>query len=171
MASKDLGAGEKIAGLGAAIMLIGMLVLGLLLPWWYSSGAGLAFGNVENDASVSLGAWSGLGIFGWVANGFMLLAILASVDKIVCKLGGICEKFFPIMNLVLAGSGLAATVFVVLRIFISSGFESSPKVGIFVTLLGSLLVLAGGVKCLLGQSERSVGSGGGLPSTPSMTGP
>jgi len=136
--------GEITAAAGALIVLLGLFVP----PWYAASHAHLADTPANPGGSIpaEFGAWSGAGGLGTLGN--LVLLAVAVFAIVAAALGG--------RGIELDGSGsrlltvsLAATAVVVLRMAFPptslSGYEfdADLRLGIFVTLAGTLTLVWG----------------------------
>ncbi len=109
-----------------------------------------------NAPPAHFGAWRGQGFLGTLAN-FVILA--AAIVALALALLAAAGESHPIgePGRVITGLGVAALVMLILRMFFPveeiAGFEfdAGLKYGIFITLIGTLMVIAGG---LLQQQEE-----------------
>jgi hypothetical protein len=122
-----------------------------------------------NAPPADFGAWRGQGFLGTIANLVILAAALVALALAVLRAGG---ESHPIgePGRVITGFGVAALVMVILRIFFPveeiAGFEfdSGLNYGIFITLIGTLMLIAGG---LLQQQEEAMTTRRRPPRVPS----
>jgi hypothetical protein len=163
METSRVGPGEWIAAVGGVVLLIALFFLD-----WYSvepSIAPLEIGasflaqepptevpGVEIpqvDVAVDLNAWDEQGFLGTIANLVMLAAAVWAIVAVGLRAGAGQGPADP--ERVTAALGIAASVMVLLRIIFPvdeiGGIEvdSSLKFGIFVALIGALLIALGGV--------------------------
>ncbi|MEK6276694.1 MAG: hypothetical protein AABM29_01600 [Actinomycetota bacterium] len=136
-----IGPGNLVAALGGVVLLIGMFFLN-----WYGVG------DAEID---TFGAWEEQGFLGTIANLIMVAAAASSLGIVFSAARGqTVSEASASASLVLA---LAAVAMVVLRMIFPvdevNGFEfdASLEAGIFTTLAGALIVLAGR---MLASQER-----------------
>jgi hypothetical protein len=135
--------GEVTAAVGALIVLLGLFVT----PWYEAAGANLEVtGGPGGTIPSSFGAWSGAGWLGMIANLVILFAALFAIGAAVVGARGI--EWDGSGNR-LFGFALAAIAAVVLRMIFTptslSGykFDSDLRLGIFVTLAGTLVLAWG----------------------------
>jgi hypothetical protein len=135
--------GEVTAAVGALIILLGLFVT----PWYEASGANLEVtAGPGGTIPSSFGAWSGAGWLGMIANLVILAAALFAIGTALVGARGI--EWDGSGNR-LFGFAIAAVVAVVLRMIFTptsvSGynFDSDLRLGIFVTLLGTLVLVWG----------------------------
>lgn len=135
--------GEITLVVGALIVLLGLFVA----PWYEAHGASLeAAGAPGGTIPASFGAWSGAGWLGTIGDLVILAAALVAVGAVVSGARGI--EWDGSGNRLL-GLSLAAVVAVVLRMIFTptslSGyeFEAGLRLGIFVTLAGTLVMAWG----------------------------
>ena len=142
MDKSKLKPGEIIAAVGAVILLVGILFLN-----WYSFGGDFetAFGDVKFSTSTSIGAWDGEGFLGVIANLIILIAGVVGLGLAVVKLTSKSVSLPVAASALTAGMGIAAFVMVVLRIIFRPGeISSSLEFGIFVALVGAIVLAVGG---------------------------
>lgn len=135
--------GEITAAVGALLILLGLFVP----PWYAAQNPSLeATGHPGGVIPASFGAWSGAGSLGIIADLVILGAALFAIAAVVfgargVELDGRGDWFL--------GLSLAALLAVVLRMIFTptslSGYEfdAGLRLGIFVTLAGTLLVAWG----------------------------
>jgi hypothetical protein len=166
--ASGIGRGNAVAALGAVVLLVGMFFLN-----WYGVGEP-DIAELRIDADVyaqadvpeipetdpppeedSFGAWEGQGLLGALANLLMVAAAASSLGiAFSAARGRPVPEASASASLVLA---LAAVAMVLLRIIFPveeiDGFEfdASLELGIFVTLAGALIILAGR---MLASQER-----------------
>jgi hypothetical protein len=135
--------GEITAAVGALVTLLGLFVP----PWYEAQHPTLeAAGRPGGVIPASFGAWSGAGSLGIIADLVILAAALFAIAAIVFGARGVeldgRGNWF-------CGLSLAALLGVVLRMIFTptslSGYEfdAGLRVGIFVTLAGTLLLVWG----------------------------
>jgi hypothetical protein len=146
--------GEITAFCGALLVLLGLLVP----PWYEASHATLeAGGGPGGTIPASFGAWSGAGWLGTILNLVILAAALFAIGTAVAGARGL--EWDGSGNRMLALS-LAAVIAVVLRMIFTptslSGyrFETGLRLGIFVTLVGALVVAWGAWRRRLPSRSR-----------------
>jgi hypothetical protein len=164
MDTSRVGPGDWIAALGGVVLLIALFFLD-----WYSVGepkiAPLEISNsllaqVETEVpgfelpevpEEKFGAWDGQGFLGTIANLVMLAAGAWAIVAVFLRSGAGNVQSPVEPGTLSAALGVAATVLVVLRIVFPveeiGGFEfdSSLEFGIFVALVGAVLIALGGV--------------------------
>jgi hypothetical protein len=135
--------GEITAFVGALLVLVGMFIP----PWYEATGADLqVHGGPGGAIPSSFGAWSGAGWLGMIADLVILGAALFAIGVVLVGARGI--EWDGSGNR-LFGFSVAAIVAVVLRMIFTptslSGysFESDLRLGIFVTLVGTLVLAWG----------------------------
>jgi hypothetical protein len=135
--------GEATAVVGALIVLLGLFVP----PWYEAQSASLEVHAGPGGAiPASFGAWSGAGWLGTIGDLVILAAALFAIGAAAVGARGI--EWDGRGNRFLALS-VAAVVVVVLRMIITptslSGyrFDAGLRLGIFVTLIGTLVVAWG----------------------------
>jgi hypothetical protein len=163
-----IGRGNLVAALGSVVLLIGMFFLN-----WYGVGepeiaelqidadvfAQAEIPEIPNTAPApqddTFGAWEGQGFLGALANLVMVAAAASSLGiAFAAGRGRPVPEASASASMVLA---LAAVAMVVLRIIFPveeiGGFEfdATLELGIFVTLAGTLIILAGR---MLASQER-----------------
>jgi hypothetical protein len=163
-----IGRGNLVAALGAVVLLIGMFFFN-----WYGVGEA-AIAELRIDAGVhaqtdvpeipdstpkeaddSFGAWEEQGFLGTIANLIMVAAAVSSLGiAFTAARGQTVSEASASASLLLA---LAAVAMIVLRMIFpvdeinGSEFDASLETGIFVTLAGALIILAGR---MLASQER-----------------
>jgi len=135
--------GEITAVCGALLVLLGLFVP----PWYEASRATLeGSGGPGGTIPASFGPWSGAGWLGVIGDLIILAAALFAIGTALAGARGI--EWDGSGNL-LFGLSVAAVVAVALRILVTptslSGyrFEAGLRLGIFVTLAGSLILAWG----------------------------
>jgi hypothetical protein len=151
--------GEVTAVVGSLIVLVGLLVL----PWYGALNPQHVgpFAGPGGTAPAEFGAWSGAGPLGTVGDLVILLTALAAIGVALAGSRGI----------ELDGSGrrlfwlaVAASAVVVLRLVVTPGeisgyrFDAEPRIGIFFTLVGAVIIVWG---AWLRRPDRTLGSGAG----------
>jgi hypothetical protein len=133
--------GEMTAVAGGLIVLLGLFVP----PWYEASNASLQSAIAPGGTiPAAFGAWSGAGWLGLIGNLVVLAAALFALGAVVSGARGIEWDGSGRRLLVLS---IAATAVVVLRMvftptsFSSYEFEAGLRLGIFVTLVGTLLLV------------------------------
>lgn len=136
--------GEITAAVGALVVLLGLFVP----PWYAAHGATVEpAGRPGGVIPASFGAWSGAGWLGTIGDLVILVAALFAIAAILFGARGI--EVDGRGNWFL-GLSLAALGAVVLRMIFTptslSGyqFDADLRLGIFVTLVGTLLLVWGG---------------------------
>jgi hypothetical protein len=133
--------GQLIAAIGGLVLLISLLFLN-----WYGVGSEVEtpFGNFSVGAD--FGAWDGQGFFGTIANLIILAAGVAAVSLALLTAGSRTVALPIAGSAVTAGLGLAAVVLILARMVLQPGPNEivNVKFGIFVALVGALLVAFGG---------------------------
>ena len=133
--------GQLIAAIGGLVLLISLLFLN-----WYGVGSEVEtpFGNFNVGAD--FGAWDGQGFWGTLANLIILAAGVAAVALALLTAGSRTVALPIAGSAVTAGLGIAAVVLVFARMVLQPGPNEivDVKFGIFVALLGALLVAFGG---------------------------
>jgi hypothetical protein len=164
METSRVGPGEWIAAAGGVVLLIALFFLD-----WYSVEPNIAPLEIgasflaqeppteappgleipQVDVSVDLNAWDEQGFLGTIANLVMLAAAVWAIVAVGLRAGAGQSPADP--ERVTAALGIAAAVMVLLRIIFPVGeiggidVDSSLKFGIFVALIGALLIALGGV--------------------------
>lgn len=135
--------GEITAVGGALLVLVGLFIP----PWFEASGANLqVHAGPGGTIPQSFGAWSGAGWLGMIAN---LVILFAAVFAVGAALAGARGIEWDGSGNRLFGFSIAAIVAVVLRMIFTptsvSGysFDSDLRLGIFVTLAGTLVLAWG----------------------------
>jgi len=138
----DLGRlrrGEMTAVAGALLVLLGVFV-----PPWYAASSAQETGVGPGTAiPAEFGAWSGAGWLGTIGNLIVLAAAIFALGAVISGARGIEWDGSGRRLLVLS---VAATAVVVLRMLFTpshlSGYEleADLRLGIFVTLVGTLLL-------------------------------
>jgi hypothetical protein len=135
--------GEVTAAAGALIVLLGLFVP----PWYTATGAELeATGGPGGSIPASFGAWSGAGWLGALGN---LLVLAAAVCAIAGAVSGGRGIELDGSGRWLLGLSGAATAAVVLRMIFTPTslsdyhFDADLRLGIFVTLIGTLVLVWG----------------------------
>jgi hypothetical protein len=135
--------GEITAFVGALIVLLGLFVP----PWYSTTGAELeAAGGPGGSIPASFGAWSGAGWLGALGNLLLLAAAVFAIGVVIS--GGRGIELDGSGNRLL-GLSLAATAVVVLRMIFTPTslsdyhFSTDFRIGIFVTLFGTLVLVWG----------------------------
>lgn len=135
--------GEVAAAVGGLLIVLGLFAA----PWYAAEDPALeAAGRPGGAIPASFGAWSGAGSLGTIANLVILAAALLAIAALVfgargVELDGRGNRFF--------GLSLAALLAVVLRMIFTPTslagyeFDAGLRLGIFVTLAGTLLVAWG----------------------------
>ncbi len=133
--------GQLIAAIGGLVLLIALLFLN-----WYGVGSEVVtpFGNVSVGAD--FGAWDGQGFFGTIANLIILAAGVAAVALALLTAGSRTVALPIAGSAITAGLGVAAVVLILARMVLQPGPNEivQVKFGIFVALVGALLVAFGG---------------------------
>jgi hypothetical protein len=135
--------GEITAAVGGALVLLGLFVV----PWYEAQGATIErFARPGGTVPASFGAWSGAGWLGTIGDLVILAAALFAVAAVIFGARGV--ELDGRGNRLLALS-IAAVAAVVLRMIFTptsvSGyeFEADLRLGIFVTLAGTLVIAWG----------------------------
>jgi len=135
--------GEITAAIGALVVLLGLFVT----PWYEAQGASIEpFAQPGGTIPASFGAWSGAGWLGTIGDLVILGAALFALAAVILGARGI--EVDGRGNRFLALS-IAAVIAVVLRMIFTptsvSGYEfdADLRLGIFVTLAGTLAVAWG----------------------------
>jgi len=139
-ASKVKG-GQLVAAVGGIILLVGLLFLK-----WYGFGGSVEtpFGGAVKFSAADIGAWDGAGFLGTIANLVILVAGIAAVGLAILTATARSVALPVAASALTAGLGIASVAMVVLRIFFRPGSESDLKFGIFVGLVGAVVVAVGG---------------------------
>ena len=158
MDASRLENGAVVAVGSALIVLVGLF----LLDWYSPDTNAIAPVRIEhaflaqlpgtppqlpNDLNVStpsnVGAWDGAGFFGTIANLIVLAAALGALAVALLQALGsqLPERALPLLLALSA----AAVLVVVLRMLLPPADHLSLEIGIWVTLAGSLGLLAGAV--------------------------
>src|SRR3954463_15019987 len=152
--------GELAAVARSLIVLLGLFVP----PWYAATGAQLeATGAPGGSIPAEFGAWSGAGWLGTLGNLLVLAAAVFAIGAVVS--GGRGIELDGSGNRLLALS-LAATAAVALRAVFTptslSGyqFDSDLRLGIFVTLTGTLVLAWGSWRRRPSRSGHSGVTGG-----------
>jgi hypothetical protein len=156
----NLNTGEKVAGISGILLLIIMFVFS-----WFTYGDDSGFGG-----DVGLNAWESFAWIDWVlflaAAGGIALAILAAMQS---------DLDVPVpLSAVVAGLGALGLVLVVFRIIsppdfdvfgIDTGVDAGRSIGVFLGLIATAGVAAGGWLAMQeeGTSFSDVGGGGAAP--------
>lgn len=135
--------GETTAAVGALLVLLGLFAP----PWYEAQSASLeAAGRPGGSVPASFGAWSGAGWLGTIGDLVILAAALFALAAVLVGARGIELDERGTWFL---GVSLAAVAAVVLRMIFTptslSGYEfdAGLRLGIFVTLVGTLVVAWG----------------------------
>jgi hypothetical protein len=135
--------GEVTLAIGALIVLLGLFVA----PWYEAQGASLdAAARPGGTIPASFGAWSGAGWLGTIGALLILGTALFAIGTVIFGARGI--EWDGSGNRLL-GLSLAAVATVVLRMIFTptslSGYEfdAGLRLGIFVTLAGTLVLAWG----------------------------
>lgn len=171
MDTSRLAPGDWIAAVGGVVLLISLLFFD-----WYSLEPDL--GPLEIGASFlaqaelpeipeapifgrDLGAWDEQGFLGTIANLVMLVAGVWAVVALALR-SGVAEMQGPRdPGSVTAALGVAAAVMVLLRMIFPADeingvdFDASLKLGIFVALIGAVLIALGGVMTRSGTTAQA----------------
>jgi hypothetical protein len=167
-----VGPGVWIAGIGGLVLLVALFFLD-----WYGIGepeiapieiSASLFAQVEPPPEIpgielevpeeEFGAWEGQGFLGTIANLVMVAAGVWAIVAVGLR-SGLAELRTDV-GTVTAALGIAAAVMVLLRIIFPVGeiegfeFDSELKVGIFIALIGAVLIAVGGV---MSRGEAPVG--------------
>jgi hypothetical protein len=167
-----IGPGVWIAALGGLVLLFALFFLD-----WYGVGepeiapitiSSSLLAQVEpppeipdielEDPEGEFGAWQGQGFLGTIANLVMLAAGVWAIVAVGLR-SGMAEVRADV-GTVTAAVGIAAAVMVLLRIIFPVGeiadfeFDSELKAGIFIALVGAVLIAVGGV---MSRGEAPVG--------------
>lgn len=189
MDTSRAGPGEWIAALGGLVLLIALFFLD-----WYSIEPTIA--PLEIGASflaqqppveipdvqipeIDLGAWDGQGFLGTIANLIMLASAVWAIVAIAIRSGVADVESGIETGRLTALAGIVAAVMVVLRIIFTPGeyqgveVDTSLEYGIFVALLGAVLIALGGMMSggrATAQPPRA-GAGEAPPPPPSQPPP
>jgi hypothetical protein len=135
--------GEITLAIGALIVLLGLFVA----PWYEAQGAALEAGaGPGGTIPSSFGAWSGAGWLATIGNLVVLGTAVFAIGAVISGARGI--EWDGSGNKLLALS-LAAVAVVVLRMVFTPtsvsgyGFDAGLRLGIFVTLAGTLVLVWG----------------------------
>jgi hypothetical protein len=174
--------GEWLAALGGLVLLIALF----FVDWysWEPSGdiapleiSSSLLAQVDPnqvqipvpDVSVDLGAWDEQGFLGTIANLVMLAAAVWAIVAVGLKSGGADADMGVDPGRLTFGLGIAAAVLVVLRMIFTPGddlVDTSLKFGIFLALIGAVLIAIGGAMSREAASARPRPTGGGAPPPP-----
>jgi hypothetical protein len=182
MDTSRVGPGEWLAALGGLVLLIALFFLD-----WYTLeldiapleiGAsflaqvepptevpGIEIPEVDND----IGAWDGQGFLGTIANLVMLAAGAWALVAVGLKAGAANGGGPADPARITAVLGVAAAIMVLLRIVFTpgdDGVDTSLKFGIFVALIGAVLVALGGLMSRDGAAAPPPTPAGGPPPPP-----
>jgi hypothetical protein len=159
MDTSRVGPGDWIAAIGGLVLLIALFFFD-----WYSLEPDIApveigasfLAQVEPPTeipgleipSLDIGAWDGQGFLGTIANLIMIAAAVWAIVVVALKAGvGNGEAPGDPSRTTIA-LGIAATVMVLLRIIFTpgeEGLDASLKFGIFLALIGAVLIAIGGL--------------------------
>jgi hypothetical protein len=174
--------GEWLAALGGLVLLIALF----FVDWysWEPSGdiapleiSSSLLAQVDPnqvqipvpDVSVDLDAWDEQGFLGTIANLVMLAAAVWAIVAVGLKSGGADADMGVDPGRLTFGLGIAAAVLVVLRMIFTPGddlVDTSLKFGIFLALIGAVLIAIGGAMSREAASARPRPTGGGAPPPP-----
>ncbi len=129
--------GEIVAAIGGVVVLVGILFLN-----WYGMPSGKFLAGFGIDTS--LGAWNANNFLEVVANLIILAAGIVGIGLAIVKLASKSVALPVAASAITAGAGIAAAVLVVLRILIKPVSGLDLEFGIFVTLVGAVVLLVGG---------------------------
>jgi hypothetical protein len=184
MDTSRIGPGEWLAALGGLVLLIALF----FVDWysWEPSGdiapleiSSSLLAQVDPnqvqipvpDVSVDLGAWDEQGFLGTIANFVMLAAAVWAIVAVGLKSGEADADMGVDPGRLTFGLGIAATVLVVLRMIFTPGddlVDTSLKFGIFLALIGAVLIAIGGAMSreAAPARPRPRPTGGGAPPPP-----
>jgi hypothetical protein len=182
MDTSRIGPGEWLAALGGLVLLIALF----FVDWysWEPSGdiapleiSSSLLAQVDPnqvqipvpDVSVDLDAWDEQGFLGTIANLVMLAAAVWAIVAVGLKSGGADADMGVDPGRLTFGLGIAAAVLVVLRMIFTPGddlVDTSLKFGIFLALIGAVLIAIGGAMSREAASARPRPTGGGAPPPP-----
>jgi hypothetical protein len=176
--------GEWLAALGGLVLLIALF----FVDWysWEPSGdiapleiSSSLLAQVDPnqvqipvpDVSVDLDAWDEQGFLGTIANLVMLAAAVWAIVAVGLKSGGADADMGVDPGRLTFGLGIAAAVLVVLRMIFTPGddlVDTSLKFGIFLALIGAVLIAIGGAMSreAAPARPRPRPTGGGAPPPP-----
>src|SRR5919106_3137027 len=161
MDTSRVGPGEWLAALGGVVLLIALFFLD-----WYTLEPNIApleigasfLAQVEPPTEVpgieipeieaDIGAWDGQGFLGTIANLVMLAAGAWALVAVGLKAGAANGGGPADPGRITVALGIAAAIMVLLRIIFTpgdDGVDTSLKFGIFVALIGGVLVALGGL--------------------------
>jgi len=182
MDTSRVGPGEWLAALGGLVLLIALFFLD-----WYTLEPDIApleigasfLAQVEPPTEVpgieipeleaDIGAWDGQGFLGTIANLVMLAAGAWALVAVGLKAGAANGGGPADPARITAALGVAAAIMVLLRIIFTpgdDGVDTSLKFGIFVALIGAVLVALGGLMSRNGATAPPPRPAGGPPPPP-----
>jgi hypothetical protein len=174
--------GEWLAALGGLVLLIALF----FVDWysWEPSGdiapleiSSSLLAQVDPnqvqipvpDVSVDLDAWDEQGFLGTIANLVMLAAAVWAIVAVGLKSGGADADMGVDPGRLTFGLGIAAAVLVVLRMIFTPGddlVDTSLKFGIFLALIGAVLIAIGGAMSREAAPARPRPTDGSAPPPP-----
>ena len=187
MDTSRVGPGEWLAALGGLVLLIALFFLD-----WYTLEPDIApleigasfLAQVEPPTEVpgieipeleaDIGAWDGQGFLGTIANLVMLAAGAWALVAVGLKAGAANGGGPADPARITAALGVAAAIMVLLRIIFTpgdDGVDTSLKFGIFVALIGAVLVALGGLMSRNGATAPPPRPAGGPPPPPTPSAP
>jgi hypothetical protein len=183
MDTSRVGPGEWLAALGGVVLLIALFFLD-----WYTLEPDIApleigasfLAQVEPPTEVpgieipeleaDIGAWDEQGFLGTIANLVMLAAGAWALVAIGLKAGAANGTSPSDPARITAALGVAAAIMVLLRIIFTpgdDGIDTSLKFGIFVALIGAVLIALGGLMSRDGAAAPAPRTPAGEPPPPS----
>lgn len=182
MDTSRVGPGEWLAALGGLVLLISLFFLDwyTLEPEIAPLEIGASFlaqeppteipGIEIPDIEADIGAWDEQGFLGTIANLVMLAAGAWALVAVPLKAGS-TNGGAPDVGRINAALGVAAAIMVLLRIIFTpgdDGIDTSLKFGIFVALVGAVLIALGGLMSRNGTTAPPprAGAGGPPPAPP-----
>jgi hypothetical protein len=180
MDTSRIGPGEWLAALGGLVLLIALFFVdwyswepsGNIAPLEISSSLLVQVDPNQiqvPDVSVDLGAWDEQGFLGTIANLVMLAAAVWAIVAVGLKSGGADADMGVDPARLTFGLGVAAAVLVVLRMIFTPGddlVDTSLKFGIFLALIGGVLIAIGGAMSREATPARPRPTGGGAAPPP-----
>jgi hypothetical protein len=136
-----LGRGQLVAAIGGLLLLVSLFFLE-----WYDIGANVETGFGTVEVSGEFGAWDRQGFLGTLANLVILAAGLAAVALAVLTAMSRTVALPVAASALTAALGIAASVFVFLRMLFQPGPNGlvDLKFNIFLALFGAIAVAVGG---------------------------
>ena len=181
MDTSRVGPGEWLAALGGLVLLIALFFLD-----WYSLELDIApleigvsflaqvdpneIPGVEiPEVDTDIGAWDGQGFLGTIANLVMLAAGAWALVAVGLRAGAANGGGPADPARITAALGVAAAIMVLLRIIFTpgdDGVDTSLKFGIFVALIGAVLIALGGLMSRDGAAAPPPRAPAGEPPPP-----